>query len=184
MGSATPTSGQIQRQLLTRLGATFATDAEQRGREPCLPPAVASAPHAHRVLERQLAEGPHAAGRRVLVVRRRRRAVPAGNEARRQELPATRVRWARLRGRALRARTVERRRHPLPRRHRRRNVRVRRRIHRSVRRRCSPAHGSLRWRTGFDRVRTERPLGRLGVLRAQARVVRRHARVAGDRHTR
>ena len=49
--------------------------------------AVASAPHAHRDLERQLAEGPAPPRRGVPRLRRRRRAVPPGDEARRQELP-------------------------------------------------------------------------------------------------
>ena len=50
-----------------------------------LPLALTSAPHAHRDLERQLAEGPAPPRRGVPRLRRRRRAVPPGDEALRQD---------------------------------------------------------------------------------------------------
>ena len=92
-------------------------------REPGLPPrdsaGLACAPHADRHLERQLAEGPAAARRGVPRLRRRRRAVPPGDEALRQDLPRADVLRPRLRVGAQRPGPVERCRDPLAGRHRR-----------------------------------------------------------------
>ena len=96
---------------------------------------VASVADADRDLERQLAEGPPPARRGVPRLRRRRRAVPPGDEARRQGVPRAHVLGARLRVGAPRPGPVERRRDPVARRHRRRHERLRRRARRSVRRR-------------------------------------------------
>ena len=103
---------------------------------------LTSAPHAHRDLERQFAQGPDPARRGVPRLRRRRRAVPARDEAVGLRVPAVAVLDAGLRVGAPRPGTVERRRHPLACRYRRRDVDVRRRVRGSrtpaTRACCSP----------------------------------------------
>ena len=113
---------------------------------------------AHRHLERQLPERAPAAGRGVARLRAARRAVPPGDQARRHRVPGDGLPGPRLRERAPRRGPVERRRHPEPRRPRRRRRGLHRRARAGLRR--PPAVGDVRRRAGRQRLRAERPLAR------------------------
>ena len=143
------------------------------------PGQLASAAHAHRDLERQLAEGPAPPCRGVPRLRRRRRAVPAGDEVSDTAFPqlqfrasaTSRCTTARASGTASRSSRASA--------STTRRGRLRRRRRRSLRRRraprCSPTCGGIQCASVYV---PERPARRHRVLRTQARLARRAARLA------
>ena len=112
-----------------------------------------------RDVERQLAARQDGLGRGVAPDAPTRRPRDAGDESRRRRLHDEALRRPRLRVRASRQRSVERRRDRLPRRHRRRPTGFPRRSRRA--RRVPHPRGELRRGTGIQRLRAERPNGRL-----------------------